>query len=117
MVTTIKEAVALVTTICHLPGNDQFVEETNHLAEEAGLREAVKARNTPALFDWLMASFSFQGISDRIAWSYIEAHGNASWSVIERTLADHHCQCPKLESFETYQDCGYRKSAATCNSP
>jgi hypothetical protein len=94
MVTTIKEAVALVSTICHLPGNDQFVDETNQLAKEGGLRVAVKARDTPALFDWLMTSFSFQGISDRIAWSYIETHGNASWSVIERGLADHLCQCP-----------------------
>src|ERR1700690_272653 len=64
-----------------------------------------------------MTSFSFQGISDRIAWSYIEAHGNASWSVIERALEDHRCRCPKIGSFETYQDCGYRKTAVTCANP
>ena len=55
-------------------------------------------RDTPALFDWLMTGFSFQGISDRIAWDDIEAHGNASWSVIERALEDHRCRCPKLGS-------------------
>ena len=36
--------------------------------EASGLKEAVKVRDTPALFDWLMTGFSFQGISDRIAW-------------------------------------------------
>src|SRR5438046_82215 len=117
MVTTIKEAVALVTAICHLPGNDRFVEETNWIAKEAGLRKAVRARDTPALFDWLMTSFSFQGISDRIAGGYIEAHGNANWSVIERALEEYRGRCPKLERFETYRDCGYRKGAASCNNP
>ena len=58
-----------------------------------------------------MTSFGFQGISDRIALDYldyIEAHGDASWSVIERTLVDHRCARPKLEGFETSEDCGYR---------
>ena len=36
--------------------------------EASGLKEAVKVRDTPALFDWLMTGFSFQGIYDRIAW-------------------------------------------------
>jgi hypothetical protein len=117
MVTTIDQAVALVTTICQLPGNDQFVRDTNRAAKADGLREAVKARDTPALFDWLMTSFSFQGISDRIASNYIEAHGNANWSVIEKGLGHRRQRCPKLENFETYRDCGYRKTAATCRNP
>ena len=118
MVGTIDEAAALVTTICRLPGNDRFIQDTHQVAKAAGLREAVKARDTPALFDWLMTSFSFQGISDRIAWEdYIEAHGNATWSVIEKALDDHRCRCPKLAGFETYQNCGYRKTASTCRNP
>jgi hypothetical protein len=117
MVTTIDQAVALVTAVCRLPGNDQFVRDTNRAAKADGLREAVKARDTPALFDWLMTSFSFQGISDRIASGYIQAHGNANWSVIEKGLRHHRKRCPKLENFEAYRDCGYRKTAATCRNP
>ena len=117
MVSTIDEAVALVTAICHLPGNDQFIRDTKQVAKAAGLREAVKRRDTPALFDWLMTSFSFQGISDRIAWDYIERHGNSTWHAIESALAEHRCQCPKLGGFDTYRNCGYRKSAATCQNP
>ena len=117
MVTTIVQAVDLVTEVCRLPGNASFVRDTNRAARAVGLREAVAAQNTPALFDWLVTSFSFQGISDRIAWDYILAHGNASWSVIERALADHACPCPKLVNLETYQNCGYRKAAATCSNP
>ena len=32
--------------------------------------------------DWLLTAFSFQGISDRVARSYMEKHGTASWSAI-----------------------------------
>ena len=116
MVTTIDQAVDLVTAVCRLPGTASFIRDTNRAARALGLREAVAANDTPALFDWLMTSFSFQGISDRIAWDYIQAHGNASWSLIERALDSHRCPCPKLEGFEAYRGCGYRKSAATCSN-
>ena len=117
MVSTIDQAVALVTTICQLPGNQTFIQETNQAAKADGLREAVRTRDTPALFEWLILCFSFQGISDRIASDYIEAHGNASWSVIEAALANHPCPCPKLGGFPNYKDCGYRKTAASCRNP
>jgi hypothetical protein len=48
MVDTIEGAVTLVTTICQLPGNDQFINDTTQVAKAAGLREAVRKRDTPA---------------------------------------------------------------------
>src|ERR1017187_1980835 len=86
MVETIEGAVDLATTICRLGGAGDFIQATNALAAERGLVEAVASRDTRALYGWLMESFSFQGISDRIAWSYIEDHGNASWHVVEASL-------------------------------
>jgi hypothetical protein len=103
MVDTIESAVDLVTTICRLGGAGDFIQATNALAAERGLVEAVASHDTPALYGWLMESFSFQGISDRIAWSYIEDHGNASWYVVEAGLEATHCQCPKLGSFDAYE--------------
>src|ERR1700686_5202381 len=117
MVTSIDQAVALVREICLLPGNDQFIAETDQAAEESGLTVAVRTRDSSALYDWLMGSFSFQGISDRIAQDYIDRHGNATWETVEAAIADHPCPCPKLGSFESYRDCGYRKGLATCRNP
>ena len=107
----------MVRAICLLPGNqtDRILSGTSDDAK--ALRRAIKARDTPALYDWLMTGFSFQGISDRIAWDYIDRHGNANWRAVESALADHQCRCPKLVGFETYRGCGYRKTAATCQSP
>jgi len=117
MVETIEGAVDLVTTICRRGGAGDFIQATNALAAERGLVEAVANRDTPTLYGWLMESFSFQGISDRIAWSYIEDHGNASWFVVEAGLEATRCQCPKLGSFETYSGCRYRKIPRTCAEP
>jgi hypothetical protein len=117
MVDTIEGAVDLVTTICRLGGAGDFIQATNALAAERGLVEAVASRDTPALYGWLMESFSFQGISDRIAWSYIEDHGNASWYVVEAGLEATRCQCPKLGSFDAYTGCRYRKIPRTCAEP
>src|SRR5665213_3668674 len=103
MVSTIDQVVALVTAICQMPGNETFIRDTNRAAKAGGLREVVSTRDTPALFDWLVDSFSYQGISDRIAADYIAAHGNASWWEIESALGAHTCPCPKLRSFATYQ--------------
>jgi len=116
MVSSIAQAVELVRTVCLLPGNDQFLRETDEEAK-AGLTRAIKTRDTPALYDWLMSGFSFQGISDRIASDYIDRHGNSSWQTIESVLADHRCKCPKLGGFGTYRGCGYRKTAGTCRNP
>src|SRR4051812_35782328 len=117
MVTTIKQAVNLVRDICLQPGNDQFIAETDQTAEESGLTQAVRTRDSPALYEWLMESFSLQGISDRIAFDYIDRHGNATWQTVEAAIADHPCPCPKLGSFEAYRVCGYRKGAAICRNP
>lgn len=115
MVTTIAEAVELVRIICRRPDNDRFLSETSEDAR--ALSRSIKTRDTPALYDWLMTGFGFQGISDRIAADYIDRHGNASWQAIESALADHRCNCPKLGSFDTYRSCGYRKTAGTCRNP
>lgn len=117
MVHSIEEAVGLVQTICALPGNQRFIADTNRQVRNAGIIDAVQARDTPALYRWLIDGFSYQGISDAIAWGYIDRYGNATWKVVEAALENHRCSCPKLASFETYQGCRYQKAAATCGNP
>src|SRR5579871_5724134 len=110
MVKSIRQAAALVRKVCQLPPNRSLVAETLANAAADGLIENVQSRDTASLFAWLMDSFSYQGISDRIAAGYIERNGNARWVELQRAVDNHRCRCPKLAGFEAYVDCGYRKT-------
>lgn len=117
MVATLEEAVYLVEAICALPRNGRLVSRMRRWARQSGTPAAVAARDTAALFDWLMNGLSLQGISDEIAFGYIAKHGNATWQGIEEATTRTRCACPKLADFHTYTACGYRKAARTCARP
>jgi hypothetical protein len=117
MVTIPDEALALIAAICALPQNATFMEETEELVRSAGIARAVAERDTPVLYAWLMGGFSYQGISDSNAESYIAKYGNADWFEIESGLAEPRGRCPKLDGFDAYRGCGYRKTIRTCGNP
>jgi hypothetical protein len=93
-----------------------FIDEIDEEIRHAGLDQAVASGNTPPIFDWLLTAFSFQGISDRVARSYMEKHGAASWSAIEASLGGYP-SCPKLHDFWCYDGCRYDKGSFTCAEP
>ena len=105
MVRTIAEAVELVRTgLPARPAMTSFWTGGHGDAEAAGLRRAIRNRDTPALYDWLMAGFSFQGISDRIAAGLHRPSRQRDLGRRSRAaLADHRCNCPKLGGFDTYR--------------
>jgi hypothetical protein len=53
---------------------------------ETGLARAVREHDTPALYGWLLDLFSHQGVSDAIAWRYMEEHGRVSWAEVDQAL-------------------------------
>jgi len=61
-------------------------------------------------------SLSYQGISDRVAFDYMERHGRARWADIEAKLG-HRAPCPKLQSYWHYRGCRYDKLSRTCAEP
>ena len=63
----------------------------------------------------MMDCLSLQGISNSVAENYIQAHGNATWSEIEKLMK--HQACPRLRSYWTYEDCCYEKVKACCAEP
>ena len=81
-----------------------------------GIRAAVAQHDTPALFDWLIEVVSYQGISDSIAWAYMEEHGRVTWADIDSAFA-RRPSCPKLVNFEAFSGCNYRKGSRTCAQP
>ena len=110
------DPVKIVFSICNSGDNKNFLKTLNRNMHSEGLVEAVQNHNNQVLFDWLMGCFSYQGISDAIADSFINKHGNATYSGVEQSLEDQASRCPKLTDFEAFNDCGYKKSKATCNN-
>lgn len=93
-----------------------FLDEIDTEAREARLDQAIACDQTPAIFDWLLTTFSFQGISDRVAREYMDKHGTASWSEIDASLKASP-SCPKLRGYWSYEGCRYDKTSFTCSEP
>jgi hypothetical protein len=106
----------LVRTVCAVAGSISFLDEIDAEIREAGLDRAVALDRTPPIFDWLLTTFSFQGISDRVAREYMERHGRASWAAMESSLKAFP-SCRKLDSYWSYEGCRYDKGSLTCSEP
>lgn len=106
----------MIRTVCAVAGSTSFLDEIDTEAREAGLDQAIARGQTPPIFDWLLATFSLQGISDRVAREYMDKHGTASWAEMEASLkAPPSCQ--KLRSYWHYEGCRYDKGSRTCSEP
>lgn len=111
-----KHADALIRAVCTFAGSLSLLDEIDDEFRQAGLDQAVASGDTPAIFDWLLTAFSFQGISDQVARNYMEKHGTASWSNMEASLQSSPT-CQKLQTFWDYGGCRYHKGSFTCAEP
>jgi hypothetical protein len=107
-------AARLIHRVCCLAMSADFIDESQ--VDNRAIRSAIKDRDTAALFDWLMAALSHQGISDRVADDYMDQHGRVRWHEIERDLANNP-SCPKLQSYWQFHGCRYHKTSQTCAEP
>lgn len=118
MVDTIEEAVDMAGAILALiAGTETAGVDSVTLLASSEIFGAIEAENTPALFRILMDGFSYQGISDASARGFVSKHGNANWTQIEQALIDGGLVCPRLENFDAYHGCGFRKSTQICANP
>jgi hypothetical protein len=60
-------AVRLVHATCCLAGSASYLDDIRADLRRHGITRAIRGHDTPALFDWLIETLSFQGISDAIA--------------------------------------------------
>lgn len=109
-------AVDLLERVCRLAGSADFIQGARVSLKEQGVSSAVRAHDTAALFDWLLTTLSYQGISDQVASSYMEQHGRATWRQIEKDLAARP-SCPRLKSYWHFHGCRYSKSRYSCSEP
>ena len=63
-----------------------------------------------------MESFSYQGISNSVAESYLHQHGSVTWQEAQSHLATSHA-CPLLANYWTFDGCRYDKTSRTCSTP
>src|SRR5689334_17609484 len=93
----IDHAVRVVHSVCCLAGSASLIDEVRAELRADGVATAIRRRNTATLFDWLVASLSYQGISNQVAAEYMERHGSATWADIDQMMGQG-ITCQKLKS-------------------
>ena len=109
-------AVKLVHAACCLAGSPSYLDDLRAELRERGIVRALRQYDTPALFDWLIETLSFQGISNAIASNYMAQHGTIRWSEITDALSQAP-SCPKLGGYWRFHDCQYTKGVNSCSEP
>ena len=112
----LDHAVRVVRGVCCLAGSASLIDDLRAELRAEGVLAAIRRHDTAVLFDWLIAGLSYQGISDRVASGYMEAHGRARWHDIDAKLG-RGTTCPKLQSYWHYYGCRYDKISRTCAEP
>lgn len=105
-------AVRLVDRVCCLAGSASLIDEVR----DDELCAAIDRHDTAAMFDWLVSGLSYQGISDQIAYDYMQRHGRATWQDLSAKLS-RGASCPKLKNYWQFHGCRYQKTKATCAEP
>jgi hypothetical protein len=112
----IAHAVRLIHAICGLAGSLSLIDEIRADLRADKVCAAIRNHDTGPVFDWLMAALSYQGISDQVAYDYMEKHGRATWRQIKQGLG-RSATCPKLKSYWHFHGCRYDKVSRTCAEP
>jgi hypothetical protein len=109
-------AVSLIDAVCCVSGSPTFVEDIRANRGPTGLATVVARRDTAELFNWMMESFSYQGISNSVAESYLRRHGSVRWRELQSLLA-RGPKCPLLANYWAYEQCRYDKTSRSCSKP
>jgi hypothetical protein len=112
----IDHAVRIIHAICGLAGSPSLIDDIRADLAADKVRAGIRRRDTAAVFDWLMSALSYQGISDQVAYEYMERHGRATWADIDQKLG-RGVRCPKLKSYWHFHGCRYDKVSRTCAEP
>src|ERR1039458_10773087 len=74
----LKHFVRIVHHVCCVAGAHSLINDTRSAGAPNTLGSAIERLDTPALFNWLVDALSYQGISDRAAFAYIQKHGSGT---------------------------------------
>jgi hypothetical protein len=116
MLTNNHRAIRLLSSVCGISGARTLVDDARIGLARHGVIAAVQRHDTAAIFDWLIDTLSYQGVSDSIAYRYMEQHGRVRWQDIAAGLSNQP-SCEKLTGYWLFEDCGNRKAADSCANP
>ena len=114
-VQTSNKVVTLIAAVCSIAGDQAMIAHAREGMAALGLRRAVQAHDSEALYEWLMKTMSFQGVSDLAAATYMRQHGDVEGAIV--TEAVEASTCPKLSSYWHFESCGFHKGSRTCCEP
>jgi hypothetical protein len=111
-----SHALRLIERVCRLAGDRGLIRDAQRLFRQEGLAAAVQRHDNMMLFDWLAETFSYQGISNRAAMTYMQQHGRLRAHDIVAGFS-RKPSCPKLRSYWHFERCGYSKAERICSEP
>jgi hypothetical protein len=112
----LDQAVRLIHAICGLAGSPSLIDNIRADLTADKVQGGIRHHDTAAVFDWLLAALSYQGISDQVAHDYMAKHGRATWRDIDQKLG-RGVSCPRLKSYWHFHGCRYGKGSRTCAEP
>ena len=113
---SVDRTIRLVRGICRIAGARSLIDDARVRLARHGVVAAVQRHDTPAIFNWLIDSLSYQGVSDNIAYSYMEQHGRIRWQDIAAGLLNQP-SCPKLKAYWVFEHCENQKATDSCFHP
>ena len=99
-----------------MAGKRSLISDLQRDLAAEGALAALDGHDSPTLFNWMLRGFSFQGVSDAVAYDFLERHGSVTWSQVKASLKRGPA-CPKLRGYWAFGQCGYNKGSQTCNKP
>src|ERR1700761_6233535 len=102
----LRHATKVIYAVCCLAGAADLLDEIQAEMAAEGIPGAIQRHDTAPLYDWLIAAFSYQGISDRVATDYMARHGRVRWHAIDAEVRENP-SCPKLRNYWQFYDCRF----------
>lgn len=84
--TSIQQAIRLLGSVCQVAGARSVIDDARVGLARHRVIAAVQRHDTAAIFDWLIDALSYQGVSDNIAYGYMEQHGRIRWQHIDAAV-------------------------------
>jgi hypothetical protein len=107
-------SIRLLHEVCRISHPTQDFLSAGSLFSTPKLQRALREGNNPAIYDWLMGVFSYQGVADKAVETIIARDGNATWASVEESLK-RDPGCMKLQGFWRFESCGFSKTHRQCN--
>jgi hypothetical protein len=108
----LEYAARLIYQVCCFAGSFNLIEEFH----DQQLCAAIERHDSAVFFDRLTVAFSFQGISNEVASSYMRRHGRATWRAVRKSLAEQPT-CSKLKTYWHFHDCRFERTKFICAAP